>query len=219
MSILIITWFSLNKITRLMVKWYGVKRVNILFLLCIWNTFFMKQDIFSDAYWFENIEILSIFFLWNSQIVFEFFFQDSSFSSLIKTSKYWEMIWMDLRSILQKLYHIFINILIFYYSLLKQMRNNSFLITHHLLIKSVKNLYICIYINSYSLPGDPSWDICDNFLDFTERGEGLLDKDVNTLNCHKFEMIYLETGVSVLSDIRLSVMFFWAKADIEYFLE
>ena len=109
MIFLIIKWFSLNKITRL-IKWYIVKRVNIIFFLCIWNTLFMKHDIFSDAYWFENIEIHLVFFLWNSQIVFEFFLKDSSFSSLIKTSKYWEMIWMDLIRILQKLYHVFISI-------------------------------------------------------------------------------------------------------------
>ena len=34
----------------------------------------MKQDIFSDAYWFGNFEIHSIFFLWDSKIVLEFFF-------------------------------------------------------------------------------------------------------------------------------------------------
>ena len=58
----------------------------------------------------------------------------------------------------------------------------------------------------------------EGFLDFIERGEGLLEKD----KCYwkqNILMIYLETGVSVVNDICLSIILLWAKADNEYFLE
>ena len=79
----------LNKITGFMVNWYVLKRVYVLFFLAEWNTFLLNQDIFSNIYWFKDIDIQSILFLWNSKIVFELCFKDSSFRPLIKTSGYW----------------------------------------------------------------------------------------------------------------------------------